>query len=142
MKEQSKKKLKSLEYKSLGIQQYMISEQFSLKQIKLLYSLRSKCYPAKLNFKKMNKGDLKCTLLCSQEETQDHIFETCPAIRQKLDFSSSQLKYCLRLQTRVWEVYQVPRLFLLRNQTLRRSLFLLTPIYQVEPLQDRINHLE
>ena len=89
MKEQSKKKLKSLEYKSLGIQQYMISEQFSLKQIKLLYSLRSKCYPAKMNFKKMNKGDLKCTFLCSQEETQDHIFETCPAIRQKLDFNSS-----------------------------------------------------
>jgi hypothetical protein len=89
MKEQSKKKLKSLEYKSFGIQQYIISEKFSLKQIKLLYSLRSKCYPAKMNFKKMNKGDLKCIFLCNQEETQDHIFEACPAIRQKLDICSS-----------------------------------------------------
>ena len=50
---------------------------------------RSKCYPAKMNFKKMNKGDLKCIFLCHQEETQDYIFETCPAIRQKLDFSLS-----------------------------------------------------
>ena len=42
-----------------------------------------------MNFKKMNKGDLKCIFLCHQEETQDYIFETCPAIRQKLDFSLS-----------------------------------------------------
>ena len=55
-KEKSKKKLKCVEYTSLNIQPYKTSEKLSLKQIKLLYSLRSKCYSAKANFKKMNKG--------------------------------------------------------------------------------------
>ena len=54
LKEQSKKKLKSLAYNSFGIQQYTISEKFSLKQIRLFYFLRSKCHPAKMNFKKTN----------------------------------------------------------------------------------------
>ena len=89
MKEQSKKKLKSLEYKSFGIQPYLTCERFSLKQIKLLYTLRSKCYSAKMNFKKMNRGSLKCIFLCNEDETQYHIFETCQPIRLKLGISSS-----------------------------------------------------
>ena len=68
MKEQSKKKLKSLEYKSFGIQPYLTSEMFSLKQIKLLYSLRSQCYSAKMNFKKMHKTHCK---LAHQSQSQN-----------------------------------------------------------------------
>ena len=57
LKEKSKKKMKDLNYTKLEIQPYMTNGQFSLKQIKLLFALRSKCYRAKLNFRKMNKGN-------------------------------------------------------------------------------------
>ena len=73
LKQKSKKKMKALEYRTLGIQPYITSSKFSLKQIKLLYALRSNCYAAKINFKKMNRGDLKCIFLCEQDETQPHI---------------------------------------------------------------------
>jgi hypothetical protein len=88
LKEKSKKKLKSLEYTVLKIQPYLISDKISSKQIKLLYSLRSKCYSAKMNFKKMHKGDLKCIFHCNAEETQYHIFEHCQPIRLKLNITS------------------------------------------------------
>ena len=85
LKEKSKKKMKDLNYTKLEIQPYMTNGQFSLKQIKLLFALRSKCYPAKLNFRKMNKGNLMCRLGCYQEESQTHIFEHCEPLRLKLN---------------------------------------------------------
>ena len=54
LKGKSKKKMKALEYTTFGIQPYIISTNFSLKQIKLLFSLRSNCYSVKMNFPKMN----------------------------------------------------------------------------------------
>ena len=78
--------IKSLEYKSFGIQPYLTCERFSLKQIKLFYTLRSKCYSAKINFKKMNKGNLTCRFLCNSEETQSHIFENCEPIKSKISY--------------------------------------------------------
>ena len=59
-KEKSKKKMHQLKYNSLHIQCYMTDSSFTHNEIKLLFSLRSNCYPAKMNFKKMHKGDLKC----------------------------------------------------------------------------------
>ena len=56
LKQKSKKKMKSLEYRTFGIQPYITSSNFNLKQVKLLYALRSNCYSAKMNFKKMNQG--------------------------------------------------------------------------------------
>ena len=94
LKEKSKKKMKHLEYKTFAIQPYITSEYFSLKQIKLLYSLRSHCYKVKMNSKKMHRGDLKCTFLCDQEETQIHVFEQCQPIKQQLGTNTSmQLKH-------------------------------------------------
>ena len=55
LKEKSKKKLKSLEYTSLNIQPYLISEKFSSKQIKLLYSLRPNAIQQKINLRKCIK---------------------------------------------------------------------------------------
>ena len=89
LKEKSKKKFEWLEYTSLKIQPYMTDDKFSLKQIQLLHSLRSKCYPAKANFKKFNRGDLKCTFQCNEEETQHHIFEACQPIKQQLNIVTS-----------------------------------------------------
>ena len=51
--------------------------------------MRSSCYQANMNFKKMHRGDLKCISLCDQEETQLHIFEHCQPIKLKLDIIST-----------------------------------------------------
>ena len=80
LKQSCKKKLENVHYFNLSIQPYMISTKFSLDDKKLLYSLRSKCYQAKLNFRKQNKGNLQCRLGCSSDETQSHIFEECTPI--------------------------------------------------------------
>ena len=69
-KEKSKKKMHKLVYKSLGIQPYMSNSDFSHSEVKLLYALRSNCYPAKMNFRKMNRGNLKCIFKCDQNETK------------------------------------------------------------------------
>ena len=77
--------MKELNYTKFEIQPFMTNGHFSLKQIKLLFALRSKCYPAKLNIRKMSKGNLMCRLGCNQEESQTHIFENCEPLRLKLN---------------------------------------------------------
>ena len=67
LKEKSRKKLK-----------YLFDEK------KLLFSLRSKCYDARLNFRKLNKRNLRCRLNCYNEESQCHIFQSCQPILDKL----------------------------------------------------------
>ena len=84
LKEKCKKKMKYLEYDKLAIQSYIINGSFTLKQTKLLFSLRSHCYPAKINFRKMNRGNLGCSLGCNEDESQSHIFEKCKPLRLKL----------------------------------------------------------
>ena len=76
--------MKALEYRTYGIQPYIISTDFSLNQIKLLFALKSNCYSAKMNFKKLNKGNLGCRFLCDSEETQNHIFDNCGLIRARI----------------------------------------------------------
>ena len=94
IKERSEKKMKALEYKTFGIQPCIISIKFSVKQIRLLFSLRSSCYSARMNFPKMNRGNLKCIFLCNKPETQIHIFEECQPIRERLDCNTNvKLKY-------------------------------------------------
>ena len=80
--------MKDLVYKDFKMQPYMNTNTFSTHEINLLFSLRSKCYPAKMNFRKMHRGDLKCSLKCDVQETQCHIFEECEPIRSKLGLSN------------------------------------------------------
>ena len=83
-KEAHKKKLGNITYDTLKLQPYMTNKIFNRKEINLLHRLRSKCYKAKMNFRKMNKNNLKCSLKCDIDETQEHIFEDCKPIREKL----------------------------------------------------------
>ena len=83
-KEKSKKKMKNLNYISLNIQPYLIKEYFSFEEKKLLFSLRSQCYIAKLNFRKLNRNNLRCSLKCDTEESQAHIFQSCQPILNKI----------------------------------------------------------
>jgi hypothetical protein len=86
LKEKCKKKLKSVHYSDFSIQPYLISNKISLQEKQLLWSLRSKCYPAKSNFSKMNRGNLMCYFQCNSEETQSHIFEHCEPIRARIGY--------------------------------------------------------
>ena len=40
--------------------------------------------PAKMNFKKLHQGDLKCVLKCNEDETQIHIFQKCQPVLERL----------------------------------------------------------
>ena len=77
--------MKDLQYNKLIIQNDLVSDQFSLEEKYLLSSLRSMCYPAKMNFLKMHKGNLKCSLKCDDDETQLHIFQAFTPILARLD---------------------------------------------------------
>ena len=85
IKECSKKKMKPLIYENIVLQDYMSMQKFSLKEKKLLFALRSSCYQAKMNFKKLNRQNLQCSLKCVDEETQFHIFQNCRPILDKLE---------------------------------------------------------
>ena len=74
MKQKCVKKLGNLQYTDLSIQPYMVSTKISMEEKQILFSLRSKCYPAKMNFRKQYKRNLKCSFQCPDEETQTHIF--------------------------------------------------------------------
>ena len=81
--------MKFLEYSELAIQPYLNTSIFNKHEIQLLFSLRSKCYPAKMNFKKLHRGDLKCIFKCDVEETQLHIFQECEPIKSSLSIHST-----------------------------------------------------
>ena len=52
----------------------------------LLYSLRSKCYPANMNFCKQFKENLHCRSNCNAKETQDHILLNCGPIQIRVTY--------------------------------------------------------
>ena len=83
--------MKDLDHTVFNIQPYLISRKVSMEEKRLLYSLRSICYPAKMNFRKMFKGNLQCSLQCNAEETQDHIFENCEP-------NKTQISDCVNLR--------------------------------------------
>ena len=86
--------MKALEYKTFGIQPYIISIKSSVKQIRLVFSFRSNCYSVKMNFSKMNRRNLNCIFLCNQQKPQIHIFVECLPIRERLDCNTNmKLKY-------------------------------------------------
>ena len=63
LKNRSKTKMKDLHYQKLKMQSYMKNGSFNQEEIRLLFSLWSKSYLAKINYRKMNKGNLICTFL-------------------------------------------------------------------------------
>ena len=73
-KKETHKKIKKLEYEQLELQPYLKSKQFSGKERKLLTLLRSRCHPAKNNFKKMYQHNIKCNFGCNEDEDQKHTF--------------------------------------------------------------------
>ena len=83
-KEEKLSKLDKITYNSFMCQPYLSCPEFGTKEIKLMGLLRSKCHPSKSNFKKMNQNRIQCSLGCSAEESQFHVFEECKPILDKL----------------------------------------------------------
>ena len=78
--------MKDVHYEKFEMQPYIKNGSFTLEEIKLLFSLRSKSYPAKINYKKINKGNLKCSFQCDSDETQEHIFQNCQPILSRISY--------------------------------------------------------
>jgi hypothetical protein len=79
-KEEKLTKLDAITYTSFQLQPYFNCLDFGPNEIKILSLLRSKSHPAKTNIKKLHKNTIRCSLGCSSDETQFHIFEECTPI--------------------------------------------------------------
>ena len=74
---QTHSKLDEVEYTRLETQPYLKSNTLKTTEKELLFNMRSKCHKSKINFKKLYKNNLQCSLGCLQPEDQRHIFTTC-----------------------------------------------------------------
>ena len=79
-KKETHQKIRHLEYERLELKPYLKSNEFSGKERKLLTLLRSRCHPARNDFKKMYKNQIKCNFGCDEVEDQEHIFMRCEPI--------------------------------------------------------------
>ena len=81
VKKNSLTKVKDIKYEAFAIQPYLKSTDFNTEERNLLYSLRSRIYPAKINFRKLHSLNLKCIHGCNKDEDQRHIFEECEVLK-------------------------------------------------------------
>ena len=78
------KKIQNIIYKNLRMQKYLKSQLFSNSDIELLFKLRSKTVDVKINFKTKYANSLTCPLNgCNQEDSQEHIFESCEELLKR-----------------------------------------------------------
>merc|ERR1711989_283291 len=80
-KKETHQKIRNLEYEQLELKPYLKSNEFSGKERKLLTLLRSRCHPARNNFKKMHQNQIKCSFGCNEDEDQEHTFVRCEPIK-------------------------------------------------------------
>ena len=73
------------------MQKYVSSKYFNNDDVHLLASLRSRMFEVKCNFR-ANYFDLNCRFKCTEEETQQHIFN-CDNILNKLGLESAEAQY-------------------------------------------------
>ena len=84
---QTHSKLNGVNYSELKIQPYLISNCLNNEEKQLLYNMRSNCHSSKMNFKKLHKNNTSCSLKCSQDEDQRHVFMQCQPIFKILEQS-------------------------------------------------------
>ena len=77
-------KLDQITYNTLKVQSYLTDSRFSREERELVAALRSRCYNAKINFRKLYKGNLQCSLGCQNIESQLHIFSQCKVLKSDL----------------------------------------------------------
>ena len=90
-KKETHKKIKKLEYEQLELQPYLKSNEFSGQERKLLTLLRSRCHPARNNFKKMYQNQIKCNFGCNEDEDREHTFMRCEPLKKNV--TSKNVEY-------------------------------------------------
>ena len=95
-RQQTHSKVNKIQYVKLQTQSYLTSPLFSDHEAKVIFKLRTEFLNCKMNFKFMHpKGDLKCPLCNTHNDTQQHILE-CEIIRNKVKSSemlNADIKY-------------------------------------------------
>ena len=76
-------KIRDIDYDFYEIQPYLKSNEFTHEERILLYALRSRMHPAKLNYRKMHSDDLQCSYGCNAYEDQRHLFQECSILGSK-----------------------------------------------------------
>ena len=67
-KKETDKKIKHIQYETLKIQNYLVSELFNRDEANMLTAIRSHCLRSiRHNFSKMLKKSLNCPLICNEE---------------------------------------------------------------------------
>ena len=98
-------KLNDVIYSELKLQPYLQDVRFSKEERKLLTSLRSRCYNAKINFRKLHRNALSCRLGCDSNETQLHIFTQCTYIEIPPNIEYSHIFDNTTLQKEVIQLF-------------------------------------
>ena len=114
----SHSKLESLEYEELKVQSYLRERRFSKDERKLLVLLRSRCFSAKENFIKLYKENIQCSLGCSYNEDQKHIFTQCIWLNPSKDIAYEDIFEGTNEQKQAIEVFiqkEIQRKHLLDN---------------------------
>ena len=89
---ENNKKIKNIKYKKLELQKYLKSNLFSNKNTEILLKLRSRTIDVKMNFKTKYLNNTECSLNgCTQDESQEHIFQNCSQLLQKFDINYRKL---------------------------------------------------
>ena len=116
--QKSHSKLESLKYEELKVQSYLTERRFSKNERKLLVLLRSRCFSAKVHFKKLFKENLQCSLGCSYNEDQNHIFTQCIWLNHSRDIAYENIFKGTNEQKQAIEVFiqkEIQRKHLLDN---------------------------
>ena len=72
------------------IQNYLVNENTTVAEKKLLFLLRSRMYPVKSNFQQ-SYSDMSCSLCSKSEETQQHLL-VCEKISEEIELNQCVLK--------------------------------------------------
>ena len=104
-KQESERKIRDLKYEKFELQKYLKSEVFSKEERELLVRLRSKCYNAKANFRKMHQNKTDCSFGCPEVEDQEHIFVNCQKFNKTHEVDFENIDKTVEKQKEVIEVF-------------------------------------
>ena len=106
-----KSKVMDIEYKSLKIQEYLVSSNLVTREKKFLFQLRMRMIDVKINFRNSH-AEISCPLCEDVEDTQQHVLK-CPfLVTNQLVMASSGIAYDHIYQDDVQKQSDVTRVFM------------------------------
>ena len=79
--------------KKLKCSEYLKDNRFTKSEVQLLFKLRTRMFPVKMNFKNSHKSDLNCKLCIINVSDQEHQL-LCPILKRMIpELSETDIKY-------------------------------------------------